>query len=209
MSNDIDKVVTYGTNNAATTGNALPSVTFLKVQLTGGGQAVINTQLVGDYNLPNVLCAVAVGRHFDISLDKIVGAIESYVPGNSRSQMIVKGGNHIILDAYNANPSSLKVAIENIAKMDAPNKILMIGGMMEMGEDSMAEHEAIVDLINQFDWQKVILVGGDFGSVKHPFLYFENSTEAANWAAKQGFKNSHILIKGSRSVRMEVIVEEL
>ena len=209
MSNDIDKVVTYGTNNAATTGNALPSDTFLKVQLTSSVQAVVNTQLVGDYNLPNVLCAVAVGRHFNISLNKIVGAIESYVPGNSRSQMIVKGSNHIILDAYNANPSSLKAAIENIAKMDAPNKILMIGGMMEMGEDSMAEHEAIVDLINQFDWKTVVLVGGDFGRVKHPFLYFQNSTEAANWAAKQGFENSHILIKGSRSVRMEVIMEEL
>ncbi len=209
MSKGIENVVTYGTNNAATTGHALPSETFLKVQLTGSVDAVINTQLVGDYNLPNVLCAVAVGRYFEIALDKIVSAIENYIPGNSRSQMVVKGNNNIILDAYNANPSSLKLAIENIAKMDAPHKILMIGGMMEMGADSIAEHEAIIELISQFEWQKVLLVGGDFSKVSHSFIYFENSAEAAQWVSKQNFSNSHILIKGSRSVKMEVILERL
>ena len=209
MSAGIENIVTYGTTQAGTTGHALQSDIFLKVQLTGSASAIINTQLVGDYNISNVLCAVAIGRHFDIALDKIVSAIENYFPGNSRSQMVVKGSNHIILDAYNANPSSLKLAIENIAKMDAPNKILMIGGMMEMGSESIAEHEAIVEQINQFNWQKVVLVGGDFGTIKHPFLYFEDSAEAANWAAQQGFVNSHILIKGSRSVKMEVIAAKL
>ena len=209
MSAGIENVVTYGTANAGTTGQALVSDTFLKVQLTGSDDAVINTQLVGDYNLPNVLCAVAVGRHFDIAMEKIVSAIENYVPDNSRSQMVIKGSNHIILDAYNANPSSLKLAIENIAKMESANKILMIGGMMEMGADSIAEHDAIVNLIGQYNWRQVVLVGGDFGKVKHPYLYFENSAEAAQWVSLQKFGDSHILIKGSRSVKMEVILEKL
>ncbi len=208
MSSGIEKILTYGTTNADVAGKSLHANTFLKVEWTSE-DIVINTQLVGDYNLPNVLCAVSIGHHFHVPVKKIATAIEAYTPDNSRSQMLVKGSNHIILDAYNANPSSMKVAIENMAHIASANKILMLGGMMEMGEDSLAEHEAIVALINQYNWQQVVLVGGDFAKVKHGFLYFDNSVKAAKWAAQQGFANSYILIKGSRSVKMEVIVGEL
>jgi UDP-N-acetylmuramoyl-tripeptide--D-alanyl-D-alanine ligase len=210
MSAGIQPIITYGTGEAWLTGKIISSETFLKVALSEeNAETIIKTQLVGDYNLPNVLCAAAVGKYFNISLAKIQEAIESYTPGNSRSQMLVKGTNHIILDAYNANPSSMKVAIENIAKIQADKKILMLGGMMELGSESEAEHKAVVELIKKHRWEKVILVGGDFGKIEQPFEYFNNSVEAASWLQQQKFENTYFLVKGSRSIQMEKIAEVL
>ncbi|WP_026260471.1 UDP-N-acetylmuramoyl-tripeptide--D-alanyl-D-alanine ligase [Segetibacter koreensis] len=210
MSKGIGEVISYGTGDSFVTGKALPSENFLVVQLTNKESSVIiKTQLVGDYNLPNALCAVAVGKYFNVPLKKIVEAIEGYVPGNSRSQMLVKGSNHIILDAYNANPTSMKLAIENIAKIKSDAKVLMLGGMMELGEESLQEHQNIIELIKKYAWTTVLLVGGDFKKTKHPFLYFNNSTEAANWCRQQNFQNAYFLIKGSRSIQMEKIAESL
>ena len=210
MSKGIENVVTYGTADAYLTGEAVASETYLKVQITNEDfPATVQTQLAGDYNLPNVLCAAAIGKYFDVPVKKIIRAIENYVPGNSRSQVLVKGSNHIILDAYNANPSSMKAAIENIAKMQSAPKILMLGGMMELGEESLAEHQNIIDLIKKYTWKKVVLVGGDFEKTKQSFLYFNNAAEAAEWSSKQNFENVYILIKGSRSIKMEKIAEVL
>ena len=207
MSKGIVTTITYGTKEAEVKGQILPSETLLQVQLTSEETPVIiKTQLVGDYNLPNVLCAVAVGKYFEVPIAKIKTAIESYVPGNSRSQMMVKGTNHIILDAYNANPSSMKVAIENIAKINAGKKILMLGGMMELGSESLTEHAQVIALINKYKWEKVVLVGGDFEKVTHHYNYFSSSDAAAQWAERQKFDNAYFLIKGSRSVQMEKIV---
>jgi len=208
MSAGIHNVITYGTAESFVTGKAVPADTFLQVQITNAEKPVIiKTQLVGDYNLPNVLCAVAVGKTFGVPFQKIVEAIEGYVPSNSRSQMMVKGSNHIILDAYNANPSSMKVAIENMVKINADIKVLMLGGMMELGAESLDEHQKLVDLIKTYSWDKVILVGGDFAKVTHPYIYFNNSTEAAEWFKQQDLQDSYILIKGSRSMKMEKILE--
>jgi UDP-N-acetylmuramoyl-tripeptide--D-alanyl-D-alanine ligase len=166
----------------------------------------IQTQLVGDYNLPNVLCAAAVGKHFGVPEEKIKTALENYTPSNSRSQLVQKGSNSIILDAYNANPTSMKAAIENFAKMEAGDKVLMLGGMMELGAGSVQEHENIIALIRQYPWKQVVLVGGDFGKIKHGFLFFPNSLEAKDWHDNQHFENTHLLIKGSRSMQMEKIL---
>jgi UDP-N-acetylmuramoyl-tripeptide--D-alanyl-D-alanine ligase len=210
MSQGIENIITYGTADAIVTGRSLPTNTFLTVEVTSEAEtATIKTQLVGDYNLPNVLCAVAVGKHFGVPVKKIVTALESYAPGNSRSQMVTKGSNHIILDAYNANPSSMKVAIENIERITADKKILMLGAMMELGSESLQEHELVIQTILQYSWNEVILVGGDFGKISHSFTYFNTSLEAATWTKKQDFQNSYILIKGSRSVQMEKILEAL
>lgn len=210
MSKGIDCIISYGTNGAEIRGKTIPSEQFLQVEILNGElPETIKTQLVGDYNLPNVLCAVAVGKYFKVPMEKIKSAIEAYVPGNSRSQMIVKGTNHVILDAYNANPTSMKVAIENIAKIDADKKILMLGGMMELGNESEEEHIGLINLISRYKWNKVVLVGGDFGKVKHPFDYFNTSAEAALWAKQQRFDNTYFLIKGSRSIQMEKIAAEL
>lgn len=208
MSKGISSKISYGTADAETTGHLLESEPFLKVIITSD-EAInsIQTQLVGDYNLPNVLAAVAVGKYFKVPADKIKLAIENYIPSNSRSQLIEKGTNKIILDAYNANPSSMKAAIENFAKVHADKKVLLLGGMAELGEESVKEHEAIVELIQQYRWEKVVLVGGDFAKVQHPFLFFKNSLQANQWYQKQHFENTYFLIKGSRTTRMEQLID--
>lgn len=207
MSKGIANRYTYSTTDGDIIGTTLQSEPYLKVVVTKGLQATIATQLVGDYNLPNVLCAVAIGKYFNVPDEKIVAAIENYAPSNSRSQMIEKDGNHIILDAYNANPTSMKAAIENFAKFPSTNKVLMLGGMMELGEESIAEHTAIIELIKQNHWAKVVLVGGDFSKIEHPFIYCNNSLEAKNWFTQQGFNNAYLLVKGSRSMAMEKILQ--
>lgn len=161
---------------------------------------------MGNYNLPNVLAAVAVGREMKISIEKIKQSIEAYVPSNSRSQLLEKDGNKYILDAYNANPSSMKLAIENFAGIDASNKILMLGAMAEMGGESVAEHQNLVELIKKYNWQNVILVGKQFEPFKDQFKYFENTMEAGEWFTQQNFTDSYFLVKGSRSSQMEKIL---
>ena len=210
MSEGIDKVFTYGTKMADTVGKAVSITNFLMVDLMDESASyTIQTNLVGDYNLPNALCAVSIGKYFNVPLRKIISAIETYNPGNSRSQMVNKDTNHIILDAYNANPSSMKLAIENMAHMKAENKVLFLGGMMELGLDSLNEHQKIIELIEKNKWGKVILVGGEFENVHHTFIYFNSADEATIWAAKQGFTNTYFLVKGSRSMHMEKVVEVL
>jgi len=207
MSAGITDIVWYGTLKGTVTGHVKASAPFLEVGITSGaGFSAIKTQLVGDYNLPNVLCAIAVGKHFNVPDEKIKAAIEQYVPSNSRSQLLEKGTNKIILDAYNANPTSMKAAIENFANIEAPNKVLLLGGMMELGEDSLHEHQSIINLIESFAWSAVVLVGGDFKKLAHPFIYFDTSTEAANWLASQHFEHTSLLVKGSRSMQMEKVL---
>jgi UDP-N-acetylmuramoyl-tripeptide--D-alanyl-D-alanine ligase len=195
------------------TGQAIPVVAepgqeaFLRVQiLTGANLPAIQTQLVGDYNLPNVLVAVAVGRFFGVPEDQIKTAIESYRPSNNRSQWMEKDGNAIIMDAYNANPSSMRAAIENFALLPGTDKVMLLGAMAELGEDSIKEHQAIISLITQYPWKTVVLVGGDFGKIQHPFIQLNSSEEAAQWLQEQNFKGVQLLIKGSRSMQMEKVL---
>ena len=204
MSRGIAHIVTYGTHNAQVTGTVNRSEPFLEVQIGEGDAAFnIHSQLVGDYNLPNVLAAACVARYFKIADEDIQSAIAAYAPSNSRSQLMKKGSNQIILDAYNANPSSMKAAIENFAKLDGEKKMLLLGGMMELGKESEAEHREIVSLIERYAWQQVALVGGDFLRISHPFLQFNDSTEARDWLASHPPQHATILIKGSRSMKME------
>src|SRR6187399_729779 len=208
MSKGISGIIKYGIkDNDHVIGKILPNENFLKVQIIQGlANGIISTQLVGEYNLPNVLAAVTVGKFFEVPEDKIRSAIENYTPSNSRSQLIEKDSNKIILDAYNANPSSMKLAIENFAKLHAGNKILALGAMAELGVESLEEHKAIVKLIRQYKWKDVILVGGDFLKIDHPYISFSNSDEAKQWYMQQQFENSSILVKGSRSMQMEKIL---
>lgn len=208
MSTGISTRVEYSTSYGDVVGTIESSEPFLSVKIVKGLEPVtIHTQLVGDYNLPNVLCAVTVGVYFKVPQDKLVAALENYQPTNSRSQLMQLGSNHIILDAYNANPTSMKAAIENFAKMQVAKKILMLGGMMELGPESMQEHEGILELIRLFKWGAVVLVGGDFGKIKQEFTYLNNSEEARNWFHQQRFENAYLLVKGSRSMQMEKIIQ--
>jgi UDP-N-acetylmuramoyl-tripeptide--D-alanyl-D-alanine ligase len=209
MSKGISSIIKYGTNNSDTEGSILQSEPFLEIAVKKDASAEkIKTQLVGDYNFPNVLAAVCIGKHFKVPEEKIKSAIESYTPSNSRSQLVEKGTNKIILDAYNANPSSMKLAIENFGRLHASNKILMLGGMAELGEESLQEHQMIIDLIKQYQWKEVILVGGDFLKLTHPFKQFRDSPEAKKWLQSQNHEHVYYLIKGSRSMRMEKVLEQ-
>lgn len=207
MSSGIGSIFTYGTYDADITGEIKNSTGFLNVSITKGAVIdTIQTQLVGEYNLPNVLAAVAAGKYFKVSDDKIKWALENYNPSNSRSQLIEKGSNKFILDAYNANPSSMKAAIENFAKMEGNKKVLLLGGMMELGTESITEHQSIINVIDNYKWQAVVLVGGDYHKLKHQYINLENSLQAKDWFNKQQFENTQVLIKGSRSMQMEKVL---
>jgi UDP-N-acetylmuramoyl-tripeptide--D-alanyl-D-alanine ligase len=207
MSKGINVIKTYGTKDAEITGKVKTSTRLLNVSITKGAAIEnIQTQLVGEYNLPNILAAIAIGKFFNVSDTLIKTALERYIPSNSRSQLIIKGSNKIILDAYNANPTSMKAAIENFAKMEGAKKVLLLGGMMELGVESVAEHQSIINVINTYKWEAVVLVGGDYTKVKHPYINFDNAVAAKDWFNKQRFENSQVLIKGSRSMQMENII---
>jgi UDP-N-acetylmuramoyl-tripeptide--D-alanyl-D-alanine ligase len=207
MAVGIKNIITYGAmKDAEVIGKALDGE-MLSVQITRGlGIDKIHTHLVGDYNLSNVLVAVTVGKYFGVPEQDIVDAIENYIPSNSRSQLIQKGTNKIILDAYNANPSSMKLAIENIAQKYSGKKVLLLGGMMEMGENSIQEHAAIIQLIENYSWDNVVLVGGDFESTHKGFVFFKDVMAAREWFKLRSFDETTLLIKGSRSMQMEKIL---
>jgi UDP-N-acetylmuramoyl-tripeptide--D-alanyl-D-alanine ligase len=208
MSQGISQIIKYGSFNADVEGIAIDNETQLTVEIKKGNfTGKIKTQLVGDFNLPNVLAAVTVGIYFKVPAEKIKSAIENYVPSNSRSQLIEKGTNKIILDAYNANPSSMKLAIENFAKVKDGKKILILGAMAELGKESVHEHQQIISLINKFKWDEVILVGENFNNLSHPYKKFSSSNEAKEWFKNQHFQNTFFLVKGSRSTQMENIID--
>jgi UDP-N-acetylmuramoyl-tripeptide--D-alanyl-D-alanine ligase len=200
MSEGIKETVKYGSFNSS----MIESEPFLKLKIDN---YIISTQLVGGYNLPNVLAAAAIGSHFNIPAEKIKQALESYSPSNSRSQLIEKDTNRIILDAYNANPSSMRAAIENFEKITATDKILILGAMAELGEESLYEHEQIIKLLDKFQWKEVVLVGGDFLKIKSKYITFDNSLKAKDWYKSQRFDNVYLLVKGSRSMQMERVLE--
>jgi UDP-N-acetylmuramoyl-tripeptide--D-alanyl-D-alanine ligase len=210
MSKGIREIFTYGTNHADITGIVEESTQFLKVKITKGKTAgSIQTHLTGDYNLSNILAAVCLGNYFNVDPEAIRNGIENYAPSNSRSQLVQAGTNAILLDAYNANPSSMKLAIKNFIHYPADNKVLLLGAMAELGNESLKEHEEVLHQIESESWKAVVLVGGDFMKIKHPFLSFPNSIEAGKWVASRSFQNTAFLVKGSRSTQMEKAVAGL
>ncbi len=210
MAKGIAQQITYGSANAQYQGRPVMNGVFLDIaMLTRDAETLLATNLVGAYNFPNVMVAVAIGLHFGISIDDIKDAIGSYAPDNSRSQWLQKGSNKVILDAYNANPTSMRAAIMNFAEADLPNKILWIGGMKEMGAEELNEHRELVSLISSYQWNDVILVGKEFRDVHGVFRWFETSGDAAAYVKSHVPANSSILLKGSRGSKMEVLMEVL
>ena len=178
---------------------------FVKVRFMN---TEINSQLIGKYNFNNIAAAIAIGNYFNISIDKIKEGIENYIPSNNRSQIIEKGTNKIILDAYNANPSSMSAALENFHQLKAENKAVLLGDMFELGNDSKTEHQKIADLVAAYNFNEVHLIGKAFSttSVKNAFIYdsFETFKASTN---KLNFSNTTILIKGSRGMALERILD--
>lgn len=180
---------------------------FVKVQFKN---TMIESNLLGKYNYNNIAVAVAVGNHFNVAETDIKMAIESYIPTNNRSQIIQKGSNKIIMDAYNANPSSMQAALENFAQLKDENKVVFLGDMFELGKDSMAEHEKIANLVASYHFSKVFLIGKAFSAtgaknafVSESYESFKNSTNYSN------INNATILIKGSRGMALERLLDLL
>jgi len=200
---------TYGTNNDATIkGNLIEANPFVVFEWQGNGisKHTVSTQMIGDYNVTNLIAACAVGNYFEIDEKEIDDAIASYVPDNNRSQLINCGTNTLVLDAYNANPSSMIAAIDNLARMKNEKKIIILGDMFELGEESTYQHQQIVNLIaEKIPAATLLLVGELFSKTKYKYnsIKFSDSKSAAIWIGINFPSNSLILIKGSRGVKME------
>ncbi len=184
---------------------------FLNMECSIGtaGTVTINTQLVGSYNAENVLAAVAIGQYFKVENSHIKLGLENYVPQNNRSQLTITENNKLVVDAYNANPTSLRAAILNFAQMDIENKTLIIGDMLELGEQSEVEHQNIIDLLQQNKFRNVLLVGKEFSGTRNPFHCFADVTELINYLEKQPIKKHFVLIKGSRGIKLEKVISTL
>ena len=179
------------------------------VQLTVD-DVLILSNLVGEYNYNNIAVAVTIGKHFGITLENIKLAIENYVPKNNRSEIVKKGSITIILDAYNANPSSMEVALKSFSKAEGAQKIVILGDMFELGEDSAKEHQAIADLAISLGFDTSYFVGEHFAQVKtsgQQFTSFEDFAEFLK--GNTSIKETLILIKGSRGMKLERTLELL
>ncbi len=204
--------LTYGTNLMSHIKGNLDRHSFLaKGTLTINGENVeVSSQLAGVYNFHNILASACIGTNFGVSAEQIKKAIEEYIPSNNRSQIVKKGSNTIWVDAYNANPSSMKTAIENFGELHTTGKILILGDMFELGHESHEEHQAIASLIDKHDkWDGVYLIGKEFSNVKSTANLFTDLDEFMKWFSENPLSNATILLKGSRGMQMEKILEKI
>lgn len=211
MAAGISGIVHYGsTENCDVRGTLIPSTTgFLAFNATTATEsAAVQTQLVGDYNLPNALAALAVGYALHIPLAEGARAVAAYTPDNSRSQQLSWAGNTLILDAYNANPSSMRAAISAFAARTGGNGILWLGAMKEMGADSEKEHRELLHFLRQWPWEEVALVGSEFSGLHSAERWFPDVETAFTTLQKAPLpEGKTILLKGSRGSRMERLLE--
>lgn len=172
----------------------------------------VHTQLVGSYNYENMTAAATVGKFFGVPLVKANAAIAGYSPVNNRSQVLQKGSNTIILDAYNANPTSMAAAVRNFGSMNAPHKMVILGDMFELGAESEAEHRALGEVVAGQAFGKVLLCGKDMqyaAAVSDAFLYFATKPELTKWLQEHPVSESYVLVKGSRGMGLETLMDLL
>ena len=184
---------------------------LMELEETGASQKwhKVQTQVIGAYNIYNMLAAIAVGINFGVDRKQICHALENYVPTNSRSQFMKTAHNQLVVDAYNANPSSMAAALENFAQMDAPHKMLILGDMRELGEASQEEHQRIVNYISTLQVDEVWLVGEEFAKTDHPFRSFGDVEEVKRELETHRPEGYLILVKGSNGTRLYQLPELL
>ncbi len=204
--------VTYGFPPADVEGK--PGKSALFVEITGNRQThnrVIKTQLYGAYNFSNIMASIAVGDYFGVSEKSLVNALAGYNSKNNRSQLLQTSRNTLVLDAYNANPESMKLAIQDFVSRQFNNPVLILGDMFELGKASLPEHKKIVDALEDMDIQRVILIGRDFCRITQtsPFQKFTTTEEAGEYLKNHPIKGAHILVKGSRGMELEKLIQYL
>ncbi len=213
------KRITFGMRaDAIYRGELVESNPFIKLRCKAhtdpqslSEKLLIETALIGTYNFENILAAGCIGNYFEVSEEQIKKGLEKYIPSNNRSQVMQTNRNLLLLDAYNANPSSMSAAIENFAQMDRSNKMVILGDMLELGEESDAEHAYIISLLQQKKISEAIFVGPCF-KLAAEGLYsqvFLNSEEALEFIKRYPIKDTTILVKGSRGIKLEKLVEAL
>ena len=198
--------ITYGSSaQAQVRGHLVGSDPYMKFYIEDGDSVyTIQSQLLGNYNFDNAMAAAAVGRYFHVDLWDVKEAIEQYVPTNNRSQYKETGRNTLFLDCYNANPSSMKVALDNFEALPRDNKVAMLGGMRELGSESLKEHEAIVNRLLAHPEIRAVLIGPEFAFAEGQpnVLYFPSSDVAVEYFAEHLLSGATVLLKGSNSTRM-------
>lgn len=209
--------ITYGcSQNADFKGKLIESNPFLIMEWDIGNTKIfgnrIQTKIIGDYNFENIMASIAIGSFFNVPVRDIKDALESFESTENRSQFLNTETNTVILDAYNANPTSMNTSILNFSRMASSEKVAIIGDMFELGKESSAEHQIIIDLLKEQPFKQVILVGSAFSSLAKKtssFLYFKDVEQAYSYLKENPIINSSVLVKGSRGVRLEKIVELL
>ena len=177
------------------------------VGITYKGQK-IKSNLTGDYNFTNICAAVSLGLYFDIDFEEIKAAIENYKPTNMRSQVVEKNGKTLVLDTYNANPSSMALSLNNFSQFTG-SKTVIIGDMLELGEESVTEHQKIWELAQSLNLDEIITVGSIFKQVNPSEKSFKNTDELIEYLKQNPIKNKNILLKGSRGIALEKVIEFL
>lgn len=205
--------IPYGTeNNLYVNGHITDNSPYLAFEWKVGkdGEAhQIRTQLIGEYNFPNALAAVTIGRFFGVEAQKIDEALAGYAPQNNRSQLKNTEDNTLIIDAYNANPTSMMAALQNFRNMTVPHKMLILGDMRELGSESLSEHQKIVDYLKESNFEKVWLVGEQFAAVQHSFMTYANVQEVIKKLEADKPRGYTILIKGSNGIKLSSTVDYL
>ncbi|VBB45860.1 UDP-N-acetylmuramoyl-tripeptide--D-alanyl-D-alanine ligase [uncultured Paludibacter sp.] len=192
------------------TGRILSCSPLLKLECSVKNETFdIQTNLIGTYNAENVLAAAAIGNYFGVDNQLIKNALEKYTPRNNRSQLTVTENNKLVVDAYNANPTSMRAAILNFSQMEVKDKTLILGDMLELGEQSAEEHQKIVDLLKENQLSDVILVGKDFKNTKNTFTCYDSVEDLKEILQKKPIKNRFILVKGSHGIHLEKLIENL
>jgi UDP-N-acetylmuramoyl-tripeptide--D-alanyl-D-alanine ligase len=211
MAGDIEQVTYGSTSEAFASGRVVSSSPFLTFEWRQQGKIhTVETRLIGAYNLDNVMAAVAVGRYFKIPAERISRAIASYEPSNNRSQLKQTLRNSLIIDAYNANPDSMKAALRNFAGMQVAPKAVILGDMKELGTDSLALHREVLDEVQSDSFDKVFLCGEQFAHVAGGTAFTCSTTEALiDTLRRHPLNGYYILLKGSRGMEMERCVEAL
>ena len=207
-------IIKYGgvsSERLSVRGKVIDCAPFLRFSwhADGGEEHCVTTNLIGSYNIDNMLAAVTVGLHFGVAEEQVCHALENYMPNNNRSQMTVTPHNHLIMDAYNANPSSMRAAIENLCAMDVPAKMAILGDMRELGEFSGEEHQRVVDMLKAKGLCEVWLVGEEFGKTDCTFRKFRDIEEVKAEIAANRPTDKYILVKGSNGIRLFTLPELL